>query len=183
MVRGKPMSQFPRGPRRIEARAATRLEVPVASPHRQLHVLRAFIKPHDWTREAIRHRLDVDADPAAEQPWRAEWELPFAEAARAAAGRLHLAVEIDAAADATETYAAVDFPAEASADAVRAVATACSARLPEVWMTLGQLYLRGGQFWRRERGRGLSLRRATNVHVPREIRATLRDLLSRPRSP
>ena len=174
------MPQFPRGPRRAKKPPPLRLEVPLASPHRQLHVLRAFIKPHDWTREAIRHRLDVDADPAAEQPWRAGWELEFADAARAAAGRLGLAVTIDAAAG-PGRHVAAGFAADAPADAVRAVAAACSARLPEVWMTLGSLHLRDGQFWRRERGRGLSLRRATDVHLPREIRAALRDLLARRR--
>lgn len=52
-----------------------------------------------------------------------------------------------------------------------------SKALPELWFTYGRLYLRGGEIFRRERGVKLWLSRASNVHLPREVRAVLRGHL------
>ena len=54
-----------------------------------------------------------------------------------------------------------------------AFAVVLSQALPEQWLVFGRLYLRGGKFHRRERGFKLNLVPATNVHLPREVRAAI----------
>ncbi len=62
-------------------------------------------------------------------------------------------------------------------DAGRAVAVALSVALPEHWFVLGRLFLQGGRFYRRRRGYRLDLVAATDVHLPREMRAKLLGIL------
>ena len=170
------MATFPRGPRRRRPTLASLvLEVPVIAPQRRLHAWRAFVKPHDWTREAVRHRLEADADGSAEQ----EWEPSFAGVALDVAGRAaeRLGVKfgcLDASEEARLQFAFVDgTPPELA----RGVAVVCSRRLPKTWWTLHDLALLDGHFYRRGRGRAYHLSPATNVHLPLDVRATLRDLL------
>lgn len=159
-----------------EEQALLSLVVPVASPQRELHALRALVKPHHWTREAVRHRLATDATRSAEQAWEEAWRAPLLVRAREAAGRVGVAVEwTELGGDAA--HACLRFAPGTPAPLARAVAAACSAGFPTTWFALGRLYLRGGRFWRRERGYKLNLRPAGDVHLPRGARAALRDLL------
>ena len=59
----------------------------------------------------------------------------------------------------------------------RAVAVALSIALPEHWLVMGRLFLRAGRFHRRRRGYRLELVPATDVHLPRDLRAKLRGLV------
>ena len=169
--------QSPRPRRRRPPEPMPALEVPTFSPQRRLHVLRAFIKPHDWTREAIQHRLDTDPVGSAEQAWAPEWGVTVLEVATEAACRLGVEVKQEPGA---EALVRLSFAHGTSAGAVRAVAAACSLRLPQTWFLLGRLAVLDGRFWRLERGYKLNLRHAGDVHVPREARLALGDLLRRP---
>lgn len=205
---GRPFPEHPwgRSPywRKAKRRGPLVLEVPLGSPQRALHARRVVIKPHDWTREAIRHRLDVNDRADAEQVWRDEWIEVLRESATETAARLGLNIEIDSepegAAAAGDADVATDARAEAESTEpmrspqhicarvrfaqdtpqalARAVALACSARLPRTWFCMGRLALLGGKFWRRERGYRLHLRPVRDVHLPREVRAKIRDLLN-----
>ena len=173
------MPSYPRGAR--PARPATPtplvLEVPAVSPQRRLHALRAFVKPHDWTREAVRHRIEADADGTMEQAWQPEFAEIALVAARAATERLGLATPHCQANPDTETRFRLTLAEGIDPPFSRAVAVVCSRRLAATWWTLGDLALLDGRFWRRERGRKLHLRPAADVHLPRPVRAAIRDLL------
>ena len=154
------------------------------SPQRRLHALRVTMKPHDWTREAIRHRLDVDSREGAEQTWQPEWVEPVNLLARQVADRLGLVLasppaaaeeRVDPAAGAV--HLRIGFADGTPLALARAVAVACSSRFPETWFRLEPLALIGGRFYRRERGYKLHLRPATDVHLPREVRGAIADLL------
>ena len=75
----------------------------------------------------------------------------------------------------------IRFSEETPPERGRAIALACSIALPDTWFLLKPLALFGGRFFRRERGYRLHLRPATDIHVPREVRTALSDLLARPR--
>ena len=170
------MPHFPRGARRPKPPpAALVLAVPLVSPQRRLHALRAFVKPHDWTREAVRHRIEADADGSMEQAWAAEFRPVALQAAAVAAERLGVGFEVAAAGE--EHKLRLTFAGETPPELARAVGVVCSRRLPQTWWTLDQLALLGGRFWRRQRGRLLHLRPAADVHLPRDVRASIRDLL------
>ena len=55
-----------------------------------------------------------------------------------------------------------------------AFAVVVSSRLPGLWFVLGKLYVKGGRFFRRERGWKLNLVRANDVHLPRPMRQAIR---------
>lgn len=59
----------------------------------------------------------------------------------------------------------------------RALALAVSRELPGVWLVLGRLFVRDGQFYRRQRGYKLNLVPASNVHIARPIRTALNGVL------
>ncbi len=54
-----------------------------------------------------------------------------------------------------------------------AFAVLLSQAFPGLWFILGRLYVKDGQFFRRERGFKLNLVRATNVHLSREMRRAM----------
>lgn len=60
---------------------------------------------------------------------------------------------------------------------VLAVAQLLSRRLPDVWFVLDRLFVHSGVFYRRQFGYKLKLVPATNVHVPRAVRAALRGVI------
>lgn len=200
----RPLAEHPwgRSPywRRRARHGALVLEVPLGSPQRALHAQRVVIKPHDWTRQAIRHRLDVDDRAEAEQIWQPSWFELLRETAAEAAGRLGVDLQIESEPagavaqglsvgreEAADSWQVLRVPEQVSARVkfapdtppvlARAVALACSARLPRTWFCMGRLALLGGEFWRRERGYRLHLRPVRDVHLPRQVRAKIRDLL------
>ena len=62
----------------------------------------------------------------------------------------------------------------------RTVAACCSGLRPGLWLTLGRLAVRDTTFWRLGRGMNADYHPARDVHLPRDVRARVRDLL-RPR--
>ena len=181
MPPGRPMPALPRGPRARPAPATCDVVVPRVSPQRAAHERRVLVKPHDWTRAAVAHRMRLDAgDPAFEQPWDDRRRRRVAEACRAAAGRLSLDLHdlIDAgAADAADAHFAVRLPLGPLAAASLAVAACASAASPGTWVQIGKLAARDARFFRREHGRLLNYRPAPDVHLSRDVRSAVRDLL------
>ena len=173
----RPMPTLPRG-RRQRAEATTCvIAVPVVSPQRAVHERRVLVKPHDWTREAVVHRAKTDAgDPQFEQPWDDGRAARVAAAATEAARRL--AVELTSIETADRLAYNIPLPpADPRSLAVAACASAASAG---TWVTLSaKLASRDGRFWRRERGRLLNFRPAGDLHLTRDVRAAVRDLLRR----
>ncbi len=133
------------------------------------------MKPHDWTRAIVQHRVGTDrGDPQVEQPWRDELAEPLLHAAAVAAERLGRAVHAVEPGSNERLRLAVTPHDE---DAIRGVALCCNAIEPALWLTVGKLAVSGGRFWRRERGRLLNYRVAKDVGLTRETRQLLRDLL------
>ncbi len=67
--------------------------------------------------------------------------------------------------------------ADANSDEARACAAVLSTALPDLWLVAGRLFVKNGEFYRRQYGYKLSLVPATNVHLPRALRAALRGCL------
>ena len=173
------MPNFPRGRRQKRpSPEAYRLAVPVVSPQRQVHEQRVLVKPHDWTRGAVAHRLKVDGgDPTYEQPWDDASAGPLQRACSEAANRLDLTVE-SAEPDADERLAWTISTLDAGL--ARTLAACASAAASDLWLTLAgerRLAVKAGKFWRRERGRLLHYKPAPDIHLPRDLRASVRDLL------
>jgi hypothetical protein len=61
----------------------------------------------------------------------------------------------------------------ANVEEAKALALTLSRRLPDLWFVFDRVFVKGGTFYRRERGYKLNLVEATNVHLKREIRAAL----------
>ena len=168
----RPLPTLPRGPRRT--RPARRpveaiLACPRISPEWELNALRALMKPHDFTRDAIAHRR-------AEQPWSAASTHAVEQVGSAVRERIGF--------DARPHFPpSGDFhmicrvARSDDMNAARAFALAVSRRLPEVWLTLDRVYLRGGRFHRRTPGKTFRLVEITSIRLPRPLRAALRDLL------
>ena len=161
----RPFPVNPRGPRRAAPRhAETLLAVPRVSPEWELDALRLLMKPKEHEKGALRHRT-------ADQPWPADAAERVDGACRVARERLgydvtpHLPPEGD-------YFLVLSVPRDELPRAT-AFAVVLSQALPEQWLVLGRLYLKGGRFHRRERGFKLNLVPATNVHLTREMRAAI----------
>lgn len=192
MTMARPFLHSLRG-RRKRIPAPLELNVPALSPQRVMHAMRVVVKPHDWTRDAIRHRLDTDGDAGAEQVWTPD-SAPFLDdLARRACERLGMVpiptAELgDAPAPGGLSELGIKLPPslwrlkfapETPLGHRRGLAEVCSRHLPATWFWLEPLAVRGGRFWRREKGFRLHLRVANDVHLPREVRAVLKGLLPR----
>jgi hypothetical protein len=140
------------------------LACPRISPEWELSALQALIKPQ--LKGAILYR-------DGQQKW--------TRAARASAQRtveaLHdllgfnLLLHFPAAGD----YHFIADVSHADSDEARAWAVALSNALPDFWLIVGRLFVKNGQFYRRRHGHKLSLVPATNVHLPRPLRAALKE--------
>lgn len=163
----RPLPNIPRAARRPRPRPAELLlACPRISPEWELGALRALIKPQ--TKGAIIHR-------DGRQTWPADAEATVRRIAAVLEQRLVLPLEIHLPAEG-EYFFLARIPAKRQTDGL-ALAAALSAALPDLWFTYGRLYLRAGRFYRRERGVKLWLVEASNVHLPRELRAALRDVI------
>ena len=167
----RPLPTLPHGPRRRRTRDEGRklvLGCPRVSPEWELGALRVLMKPHDWTRGAIEHRRPEQAWPAGAE-----------EAAAAARDAVRERVGFDpplhfpGAGD----FLLVAEVTQRDADAARALSLALSRRLPGLWLTLDRLFVRDGKFYRRERGFKFDLVEASNVHLPKALRAALRGVV------
>ena len=57
----------------------------------------------------------------------------------------------------------------------KGLAVLLSTRLPDTWFVFDRLFVKGGRFFRRERGYKLNLVEATNVHLTRAVRAAISE--------
>ena len=164
----RPVPVHPRGPRRAKAARPTQLfACPRISPEWELDAFHALIKPRP-ERAAL-----LKAEP--QQPWPGRARDALADVRRVVAERLgyELAVHAGAAGD----YHFVAEVRESDVPLARAAAVLLSRRLPATWFVVGRIFVRDGQFFRRERGYKLNLVEATNVHLPRAVRGALRGVL------
>ena len=163
----RPLPNIPRAARLRRPRPTELLlACPRTDPEWELGALRALIKPQ--TKGAIIHR-------DSRQTWPADAEATVRRIAAVIERRLVLPVELHLPTEG-EYFFLTRIPAKRQTDGL-AFAAALSAALPELWLIYGRLYLRSGRFYRRERGVKLWLVEASNVHLPRELRAALRDLI------
>lgn len=166
----RPFPVIPRGPRRRRAAAPARVlfACPRVAPDWELAALRALMKPQAGG--AIAHRPAV-------QHWTDGAEQVVRAACRDALDRLGYGPPLHFPRSGDYSFAAeVD---GASLDDAKGFALLVSTRLPALWFVFGRLFLKGGRFYRRERGVKLNLVPANDVHLTRAVRAALRDLLGR----
>ncbi len=156
--------------------------MPLHSPKRQADELRVLMKPHDWTRQALVHRVAADAGrPEVEQPWHADDEAVLLERAMKAADRLTLTLQtVETDADERLRLEVVGTTGPAVESSLRAVAATCSALRPKLWFVIGRVAMHQGQFWRRKRGATPQWIEHKSLHLTRDARAAVRDLLKRP---
>jgi hypothetical protein len=138
------------------------------APDYELGALRVLMKPHDWTRGAIEHRAPLQVLPAGAGA--------VVTHVRDAVAR-RLGVEPPVYFPEAGDFLFVAEFSESETDAARALAVALSRKLAGVWLTVDRLFVRDGRFFRRERGFKLNLVEATNVHLKRDVRARLKDLV------
>lgn len=139
---------------------------PRISPQWELGALRALIKPQ--TKEAIVHKPAGQKLPSGARQRVSDVSVTVAQ-------RLGFAPAIHWPGAGNYTFAAEVEPRDTPN--ARALALAISRELPGVWLVLGRLFVRDGQFYRRERGYKLNLVPASNVHIARPIRAALNGVL------
>jgi hypothetical protein len=137
---------------------------PRISPEWELDAFHALIKPRP-ERAAL-----LKAEPRQAWPTRAGEILE--EVMRVVRDRLEYEPTIHA--DAKGDYHFVAEVAEVDVPLARATAIVLSQRLPATWFVVGRVFVRDGRFFRRERGYRLNLVEASNVHLPRAVRAALR---------
>lgn len=142
------------------------LAVPRVAPDYELGALMVLMKPKPHRKEAIAHR-------SAEQAWDAGLRRNVEAARQVAVDRLGYAPELQFP-DAGDYRLVLRVPPGDRLPAM-AFAVVLSQMLPETWLVFGRVFLRGGRFYRRERGFKLNLVPATNVHLPRELRAAIRN--------
>ncbi|MEM7809462.1 MAG: hypothetical protein AAF561_15245, partial [Planctomycetota bacterium] len=177
-ARTRPMRTIARGKRRPRSPSMLAIVVPVVSPKRASDELRVLMKPHDWTRNAVRHRVAIDAGKAEiEQPWQAEDAGPLVDRAIEAAGRLSLGLtSVEPESDERLRLEVEPSPLrpEAVETRLHAIALACSFCLPKLWLLAGRLAVHDCRFWRLARGATPHWVEHKSKHLTREDRATLR---------
>jgi hypothetical protein len=138
------------------------------APDWELAAVQALIKPQ--VRGAILHR-------DARQMMPANWRDVVQSTARALAAASGFEPTVHWPEDGDYWFAAqVDSEQQILA---RALAVALTLNLPGVWMTVGKLFVRDGQFLRRRFGVKLNLVPAANIHLPRSVRALLSKVQNR----
>ena len=164
----RPVPVHPRGPRRAKAVRPTHLfACPRISPEWELDAFHALIKPRP-ERAAL-----LKAEP--QQPWPARARDALEDVRRIIAERL--GYELDVHAGAAGDYHFVAEVPDAEVQLARAAAVLLSRRLPATWFVVGRIFVRDGHFFRRERGYKLNLVKATNIHLPREVRGALKGII------
>ncbi len=165
----RPIAAWPRGkPRRRRVAERHLLGIPRLCPHWEMSALRVLCKPRPARREAIVHRSSV-------QRWTPAAGRVVTAVALELEERFGMTFEVHFPGSG-EFYFVASFAAE-EFELAKGFAVVVSRRLPELWMTLGRLYVREGRFYRRRRGYMLELSPATNVHLGREMRAALKGML------
>ena len=148
------------------------LACPRVSPEWELSTLAALMRPTAARRGRVEHRGGGQPD------WPADANGRAVELLSVVGGRLG----VDTAAWDVQTppmgeYFLVGRVPDGCEAAGRAAALALSRLLPDHWFVLGRLFVQAGRFYRRRRGYRLELVAASDVHLPRDMRAKLRGLV------
>jgi hypothetical protein len=165
----RPLPHIPRGPRRRRA-ARPRLifACPRVSPEWELGMLHVLMKPKPLTRSAVEHRQ-------GEQPWPPAADAALEESLKIVHDRLQTSLAIHRPSEG-EYHFLIEFTPPQKPE-ILALAHLLSRRLPDLWFVIDRLFVSAGVFYRRQFGYKLNLVPATNVHLPRAIRAALRGVL------
>ena len=166
----RPLPLIPRGPRRRRKRADGRRLIfgcPRVSPEWELGMLHVLMKPKPQTRAHVEHR-------AGEQPWGPADERQLTDVLEVLNDRLHADFVVHRP-ERGEYHFLVEYTPAQSPE-VLALAIALSRRLPAQWFVLDRLFVHAGVVHRRQFGYKLNLVPASNVHLPRPIRAALRGV-------
>lgn len=169
------MPATPRGPRRQVSPEAVALLLPRLDPTWELAALTALMKPP--------RRATVVAHASAEQRLQAGWAGRVGERAEVVAGRLGVGVTVEWPEGGD--FLAVVRVDPATDEVYRAMAVVLSSATPGLaWKLtvtggLGSLVVRDGRFFRRTRRTRLTLSPARDVHLSREVRAAVSDLIYR----
>jgi len=156
---------YRRRPARARQKQSLLLVCPRISPEWELNSLRSLMKPKGYM---------------VHQPHKQSWprnatkviEQTIADARE----RLGVEPKVHHKPDGEYFFAAeLD---SADEDAARAFAIVLSSRLPKLWFVLDRLLIKNGRFFRRENGFKLFIVQATNVHLPRAMRAAIADLIA-----
>lgn len=169
-----PLPHTPRGPRRKKRVVQTvLLACPKHDPQWEIEALQVLMKPKAHTKESIRHR-------SGRQRWPRAGDVLPEQARDLIAERLGARFELHRSEG--EYFVAVAVPEKLCGEGL-ALGWLLSSWLPDVWFVYGRLFLKGGKFYRRQFGVKLNLVIASNVHLPRGVRASLRGAVNRGKAP
>lgn len=164
----RPLPVIPRGARRRRAlnESLLLMACPRISPDWELAALRALMKPQ--LKGAILHRV-------AAQPWPRDAAHRIDLLRHEIIGRIGF--EVSPHLPEGGDYHLVCGIAPSQETQARAFAVALSKQFQKTWFVIGRLFVRDRVFWRRRFGTQLTLVRASDVHLPREMRAVLRGII------
>jgi hypothetical protein len=155
---------YRRRPARLRQKRPLLLVCPRVSPEWELSSLRSLMKPKgNQVQQPREQKWPRNALPMIEQT------INDARDRLAIEPKIHLKPQ-------GEYFFVAEFDGRDS-DAARTWAAILSSRLPKVWFILDRLLIKNGRFFRRENGFKLFIVQATNVHLPRAMRAAVQDLL------
>ena len=163
---GRPFPVHPRGARRKARVGRQLLGCQRVSPQWELGALQALIKPQ--LKGAIEHRSGL-------QPWPRGAERIVSQACDEISRRLGSPFEPHFPSSGTH-YFVIEVDSQHVIPA-RALSLLISRRLPDLWLTLGKLFVLDGVFYRRQFGYKLKLVPASNIHLTHPIRQAVHDLL------
>jgi hypothetical protein len=165
----RPLPLIPRGPRRKRPiRSQLIFACPRVSPEWELGTLHALMKPRPETRGPVEHR-------DGQQPWLAGADEILTRTLADVHDRLDTSLDLHRPA-AGEYHFFAQFTPEQTPE-ILALALLLSRRLPHLWFVVDRLFVLAGVFHRRQFGYKLKLVPASNVHLPRALRAAPRGLL------
>lgn len=162
------MPAYVRGARRVHKPASdVFVALPKLDPEWELAALHALMKPPRKA-QLVRHR-------EPEQGWSSDLQDLLTRTLTTAAERLRLAPVLSFPGSGDLLFLAT--ADGASSDELLALATVASAALPGHTFRVGPLFVRGARYFCRRRGVELALGPARDVHLPRDVRRSIADLL------
>ena len=156
---------YRRRPARARQKQSLLLVCPRISPEWELNSLRSLMKPKGY-------KLHQPHEQSWPRNASKQVELTLSDARQ----RLGFEPKVHHKPDG-EYFFVAEFDG-ADADAARTWAVLLSSRLPRLWFVLDRLMIKNGRFFRRENGFKLFIVQATNVHLPRAMRAAVQDLIA-----
>ncbi len=164
----RPIAIWPRAKRKARRVEETHLlACPRLCPDWEMSALQALCKPRPERRDAIIHRKGA-------QGWKVGSRKSVIEVMQLLSGAIGALPDVHFPKDGDFIFVC-QFRHEQFEQA-KTLAIALTRRVPEIWLTLGRLFVHDGKFYRRRRGYMLQLSPATDVHLPRAMRAALRGI-------